>query len=153
MIHPTDITKAAVVADLKANGPSWVRDVTCRVLGLSPSATKDVTGTYEKHYNRVYSLLRTLVKNGVVDTRVSDASRYNNQRRGEYYIPDQGEAAPDAAVPEQTERKAAGGPNTVVSSGGVFATREDGTVFRFAPVSGDPNGEWRWQRLPDLPQD
>ena len=243
MIHPTDITREALIADLKANGPSLIKDITCRVLGLPLSAARGVTVTHRKHYIRVYSLFRTLVKHGIVATRMSDAFRDKQERRGEYYIPGQDEPGSDVTVPERKvagatditrdaiiadlkangpslmkditrrvlglppsaargvtvthndqyenvyrllrtlmrneivakdqrrglyyipdqgepglavpapERKAASGPNTVVSSGGVFATREDGTVFRFAPVSGDPNGEWRWQRLPDLPRD
>ena len=149
MILPTDITKEAVVADIKANGPSLIKDITRRVLGLPPSATRGITHAYGKHYSRVYHLLQTLVAAGVVATRMLDAHRSKNERRGLYYIPDRDENGTDAAVPEPN----VGGGSTVVSGGGVFATRQDGVVFRYAPVSGDPNGEWHWQRLPDLPQD
>ena len=150
MILPTDITKEAVVADIKANGPSLIKDITRRVLGLSPSATRGITITYPKHYDRVYGLLQTLVRAGVVATRVLDGQRSKNERRGTYYIPERGENGPDATLPEPG---VADGTKVVVSGGGVFATRQDGVVFRYAPVSGDPNGEWEWQRLPDVPQD
>lgn len=152
MILPTDITKEAVVADIKANGPSLIKDITRRVLGLSPSATRGITITYAKHYERVYGLLQTLRKTGVVATRVLDGYRSKNERRGLYFIPDRGENGADVAPPIGTQPS---GPrtNVVVSGGGVFATRQDGVVFRYAPVSGDPNGEWEWQRLPDVPQD
>lgn len=150
MILPADITREAVVADIKANGPSLIKDITRRVLGLPPSAARGITHAYGKHYSRVYALLFALLKTGVVATKVPDGHRSKNERRGVYYIPDQDENGADAAAPQAN---ATVGTNTVVSGGGVFATRQDGVVFRYAPVSGDPNGEWRWQRLPDVPQD
>ena len=150
MISPTDITKEAVVAAIKASGPSSIKDITCRVLGLPPGAARRVTRTHTKHYSRIYGLLRTLVATGVVATQVSDALRSKNERRGAYYLPDHNQAEAGAAV---SERQVGGTASVVVSGGSVFATRQDGVVFRYAPVPGDPNGEWRWQRLPDLPQD
>lgn len=152
MILPTDITKEAVVADIKANGPSLIKDITRRVLGLPPSATRGISRTYTKHYDRIYSLLQTLVRTGVVATRVLDAHRSKNERRGLYYIPERDENGADV-VPSGGTQPPEPRTNVVVSGGGVFATRQDGVVFRYAPVSSDPNGEWEWQRLPDVPQD
>lgn len=150
MVLPTDITKEAVVADIEANGPSLIKDITCRLLGLPPTDTKRITVTHADHYERVYSILRTLVTQRVVAAEVSGTKRFKNQRRGKYYLVDHDRPGTETATSEETP---AGGSKTVISGGGVFGTRKDGVVFRFAPVSSDPNGEWAWQRLPDLPQD
>lgn len=150
MTSPTDITKEVVLADLKANGPSLVKDVTRRLLDLSPKAAKNLALTHTKYHDRVYLVLRSLVALGVVATELSGARRAKGQRRGKYYPTDDHKTDTNAAIPEPMS---AGGSSVVVSGGGVFATRQDGVVFRYAPVSGDPNGEWQWQRLPDLPQD
>lgn len=143
MISPTDITKEVVLADIKANGPSLVKDITGRLLDLSPKAAKNLARTHTRHHDKVYMVLRALVALGVVATELSGAQRAKNQRRGKYYIT---KTEPPGRTPSDS-------PSMVVSGAGVFATRHDGVVFRYAPVSGDPNGEWHWQRLPDLPQD
>lgn len=150
MTSPTDITKEVVLADLKAHGPSLVKDVTRRLLGLSPKAAKNLARTHTEHFDRVNVVLQSLVALGVVAIELSEARRTKGQRQGKYEVTDHHKTDTNAAIPEQMS---AGGSSVVVSGGGVFATRQDGVVFRYAPVSGDPNGEWQWQRLPDLPQD
>ena len=86
MTSPTDITKEVVLADLKAHGPSLVKDVTRRLLDLSPKAAKNLALTHTKYHDRVYYVLRSLVALGAVATEVSGTRRAKGQRRGKYYL-------------------------------------------------------------------
>ena len=138
MILPTDITKEAVVADIEASGPSLIKDITCRLLGLPARDTKRITVTHADHYERVYSILRTLVTQRVVAAEVSGTKRFKNQRRGKYYLVDHDRPGTETATSEETP---AGGSKTVISGGGVFGTRKDGVVFRVRSRLKRP--EWR----------